>query len=103
MIYILRTQTLIPGKMAEFTEINKEIAPITAKNGLKVAASFHGYTGNMNSLYSFFAYDDFASLQKIRVKLGEDKDYQRLFAKLNALSTSDTRTILEPNPWSPMK
>jgi hypothetical protein len=57
----------------------------------------------MNSEYTLFAYEDFAAMQKIGATLRQDQNYQRLYAKLNALSTSQTRTILEPNPWSPMK
>ncbi len=104
MIYMLSISELVPGKMAEWLEIAaKEMVPIYARLGIKSVASWHGYTGNMNEMYSLYVFDDLADLQKSEVQRRQDKDARRIAAKLNALRVSQTRTILEPNAWSPMK
>ena len=104
MIYAMVNVILIPGKMSEFSEIfNKELVPILSKNGPKMVASFHGYTGNMNEINTLFVYDDLAAMQKVSETNRKDNAYQRVNAKLGAFLVSQTRTILEPNPWSPMK
>ena len=104
MIYLLSKGEIIPGKMAELYEIvNKELVPLYPKLGLKLMGSFHAYTGNMNEVYAMYAFDEFAAYQKSREAQQKDKDFQRVIAKLNAVRVSETSTILEPNPWSPMK
>jgi hypothetical protein len=95
---------IIPGKMGEFSEIfGKELVPILAKNGPKLIASFHTYTGNMNFAFNLLAYDDLAALEKIGQINRNDPAYQKVNAKLATFLTSQTKTLLEPNPWSPMK
>jgi hypothetical protein len=90
--------------MAEAAEIaSKELVPLYPKMGMKLVASWHGYTGNMNEMYTLFVFNDLADFQKARVAQSKDKDYQKVAAKLNALRVSQTNTILEPNAWSPMK
>jgi hypothetical protein len=104
MIYVLNTNVIIPGKLAEHSEIvAKEMVPIAPKIGLKWAGSFHGYTGDMNVSYGLFVYDDLTAMQKAIELRQKDKDNQRISTKLNALRVSVVNTILEPNPWSPMK
>jgi hypothetical protein len=104
MIYVLSTAVLVPGKMAEYGEIaSKEALPLYPKMGMKEVASWHGYTGNMNENYTLFVYPDLAAFQKAVEARTQNKDYQKIAAKLNALRVSQTSTILEPNAWSPMK
>jgi len=104
MIYTSVSTEIAPGKMAEFGEIaSKELMPLYGKLGMKLVASWHGYTGNVNQVYSLYAFNDLAELQKVREAQRKDADYQRVDAKLNALRVRQTRTILEPNAWSPMK
>ena len=104
MIYQLNRQRLIPGKMAEYSDIfSKEWVPFYPKIGMKMAGSFHAYTGNMNETYTLYAFDDLAAHQKVRALAPKDKDWQKIQAKLVALQTSQTTILLEPNPWSPMK
>jgi len=104
MVYLLAATLLVPGKMAESQEIiAKEAVPLYPKMGMKLVASWHGYTGNMNESYTLFVFDDLAALQKSREAQQQNKDYQRVQTKLNALRVSMTQTILEPNAWSPMK
>jgi hypothetical protein len=90
--------------MAEYFDIaTKELMPLYPKLGMKLAGSFRPYTGNMNEIYTMYAFDDLAALQKAREAEQKNKDYQIVTAKLNALRVSQTRTVLEPNAWSPMK
>ena len=104
MIYSIVDAIVIPGKWSAFSEIfDKELVPILSKNGPKLVGAFHGYTGNMNENYALLAYDDLAVMQKVGQTNRNDKDYQRVNAKLAELLVSQTRTLLEPNPWSPLK
>jgi hypothetical protein len=104
MIYSMSNSILVPGKMAEWTEISaKELNPLFPKLGMKVVGSWHASTGDVNSTYTLFVYDDMAAIQKARQAQSMDKDYQRISAKLDTLRARQYRTILEPNAWSPMK
>ena len=104
MIYNLVTTVFIPGKTAEALEIfNKELMPLFPRFGQKLVGSFHAYTGDMNEVYQLFAYDDLAARQKVREAYLKDKDYQKVNAKMAALTVSQTMNLLEPNAWSPMK
>jgi hypothetical protein len=104
MIYSLSISILTPGKMAEYGEIvAKEAVPLYAKLGMKLVASWHGYTGNMNESYTLFAYNDLAEYQKVVAARQKNADFQKVQAKLNALRVTQVSTLLEPNAWSPMK
>jgi hypothetical protein len=103
MIYLSITHTVIPGKMAEYSEMVKELPPVYARNGMKMVGSWHGYTGNINEIYNLYVFNDLAELQKVRAAMQADKDYQRISARLNALRNRSSYVILEPNAWSPMK
>jgi hypothetical protein len=104
MFYNLNNTVFIPGKMAEWSEIfEKEMIPILPKLGIKIVGSFRAYTGNMNEVYQLFSYDDLAARQRATEAARKDKEYQRVSAKLAALAVSLTYTLLETNPWSPMK
>jgi hypothetical protein len=104
VIYNLGNVVVKPGKLAEFLEIQKnELVPVFPGAGLRLSFSFHSYTGNMNEIYQMFEYKDLADMQKVRAALNQNKDYQKVSAKMSALIMSWNTTILEPNPWSPMK
>jgi hypothetical protein len=104
MIYSMSNSILIPGKMAEWAEIAaKELNPLFPKLGMKMVGSWHSYTGDVNSTYTLFAWDDMAAFQKARQAQSTDKDYQKVNVKLNAVRVRQISTILEPNAWSPMK
>ena len=95
---------IVPGKMAEYYEIvAKEAVPLYPKMGLKAVASWHNYTGNMNQTYALFAFNDLAEMQKSREAQRQNKDYQKVQVRLNAMRTNQIQTLLEPNAWSPMK
>ena len=99
MIYQFGQIVLVPGKMAEWAEISKDDVVYYAKIGMKWFGSWHGYTGNMNEIYNLFAYNDLAELQKMRAAALQNP----LSAKHYPLMVSRELTIIEPNPWSPMK
>jgi hypothetical protein len=104
MIYLLNTTVVIPGKMAERSEVViKEMAPLFPKLGMKQVASWHAYTGNMNETFSLYEFKDLAEYQKVVETRSKNPDYQRVNAKLNALQVSVRNIILEPNTWSPLK
>jgi hypothetical protein len=56
MIYNLVTNVLVPGKMTEFYGTANELLPLYPKLGMKLAASWHAFTGNV--------WDDLAAYQK---------------------------------------
>jgi hypothetical protein len=104
MIYGLSRAVLVPGKMAEFGEIiSKEVLPFNPSVGLKMVGSWHGYTGNMNEIYQLFVFNDLAEQQKSREAQRQNKDYQKVMSKIYPLFVSQINTLLEPNPWSPLK
>lgn len=104
MIYQLTDVMLIPGKMAAYSEIfNNELMPLFSELGMKIEGSFHAYTGDMNKVYHLWVYDDLAAYQKVREARSKVADFQKASARLNALRSGETFTLLEPNPWSPMK
>jgi hypothetical protein len=103
MIYQLTVNTLIPGKIPEYLKLAEQIQPIYPKVGMKIAASFRGYTGDMNSIYVLYTYDDLASYAKAGQARRGNSDYQKIMAGVTPLLISQTTTLLEPNPWSPMK
>jgi hypothetical protein len=104
MIYVLNINEIIPGKMAEFLDIaEKQEHPLFPRVGRKFAGSFKAYTGNMNQIYSLFVFDNLAAYQKTIEATRTDKDYIQVAAKMNALRASLNTTLLEPNPWSPLK
>jgi hypothetical protein len=103
MIYGLGKIVLVPGKMAEWAEISKESPSVYTKLGMKWVASWHGYTGNMNEIYNLFAYNDLAEFQKIMTARRQNPENQKLSAKQSPLIVSQVVTLIEPNPWSPMK
>ena len=104
MIYVLSVGVVAPGKMAARSEVvEKELAPLFPKIGMKQVASWHAYTGNMNETYALYEYKDLAEYQKVREAVRKNKAYQAASAKMNAFMISMSSTILEPNAWSPMK
>ena len=104
MIYVLSNDVLVPGKMSEFYEIaTMELAPLYPKVGMNLAGSFRAISGNINSGYALYAYNDLAAFQKAREAQKKDLDFQKVSAKLSALRVSISHTILEPNAWSPLK
>ena len=104
MIYMLVNVVFAPGKMAEGQEIwIKEAMPVLSKLGFKLVGAWHGYTGNVNETYTLVAYNNLAEMQKAWEATAQNKDYQRVQAKMDALRVSYTTTILKPNAWSPMQ
>ena len=104
MIYGLSTIVYAPGKVAEAQEIwIKEAVPLMPKVGLNAVGAWHGSTGNLNVSYSIFVYNDLVEMQKSREAMRQNADWQRMWAKLNALRVSQESTILEPAAWSPLK
>jgi hypothetical protein len=104
MIYRLAENILVPGKINEYYAIStKEMNPLYSKLGINQVGSFRSYTGNMNEVYALWAYEDLAALQKVQAACRNDKDYQAASAKMTAFVISQHATLLEPNPWSPMK
>jgi hypothetical protein len=104
MIYNLVTVDVVPGKMAELSEgIVKELMPLQQKLGMKQVGSFRAYTGNMNQIYWLFAYDDLTAYNNLRQAQAKDPAWQKVNAKLYPFRAKVNYTLLEPNPWSPMK
>ena len=104
MIYVLNNGVIVPGKVAEWGEIFKnELMPIFPEVGLKLVGSWRSNTGDMNAFYNLLVFDDLAALQKSRELQRTVKEYTRASEMVSAIRISLTLTILEPNPWSPMK
>jgi hypothetical protein len=104
MIYQSVTSEIVPGKIAEYNDIvAKELMPLMLKLGIKLVGAWHGYTGDVNKIYSLYVFKDLAEYQKIVTTREKDADFLRVSAKLTALRTRMNYTFLEPNDWSPTK
>jgi len=103
MIYQLTSNFLIPGKMPEYFKLAEAIQPVYPKVGIKIVGSWHGYTGDMNVIHVLYAYDDLAAYAKARETASKTADYRNIVVRVPPLCVSQNLTLLEPNPWSPMK
>ena len=94
----------MPGKMSEYAEIvTKEALPNYSRIGLKLVASWHGFTGNPNAIYALFVFNDLAEFEKVSKAARQDKGYMAAQAKIAPILIGQTRQLLEANAWSPMK
>ena len=103
MIYILATQNVLPGKMAEYEAASKEMAPVRKKVGMNLVGAWRGYSGNINQVFSLFAYKDLAEFQKMRETRQKDPEYMKGAAKMQTLISDSSWSFIEPVSWSPMK
>jgi hypothetical protein len=104
MIYELIDTIIIPGKIPEYSDSYvKELIPYYQEVGTKVAGSFRALTGNMNEVYHLWVYDALDDLDKSRKIRATHPGFRKAEAILAPFRVSVMRTILVPNPWSPMK
>jgi hypothetical protein len=104
MIYTLVRSIMVPGRMPEYSEVAlNELVPLFPKIGMTFVASFRAYTGNMNEIFTMNSLKDMGDYQKAMEAQKTNKEWLRVNAKANQYRVSQSMTILEPNPWSPMK
>jgi len=104
MIYVMHIREIVPGKMNEYNEFQvKEYQPMLKKTGRKVVAYWTTMIGNASESIAVFAYDDLADMQKSTDEAAKNPEFQKLGAKLMALTVSSNSRILRPCSWSPMK
>jgi hypothetical protein len=99
MFYVLNITEIIPGKMAEYNKLAQEMATANDRLGYKRVVSMQPYSGNMNQLFTLFAFNDLNEERKLNAASGKDKDAQKLSLAMNALRVSHTRIILQSSPW----
>jgi hypothetical protein len=103
MIYILATQDIIPGKMAEYLAFGPERAQTQQKVGMKLVGQWRGYSGDANRVYSLYAYNDLAEFQRMHDARDKNADYQKMAVKTQVLLTHSSWVFIDPLAWSPMK
>ncbi len=105
MIYSLVTVGVPHGKMAEYTDfVAKEFMPIYQRLGIKMVGSWTTvYGGNMDECLVLFAWDNLAAMEKLAAARNADKEWQRVYPRYQALTTSQTSRILNPNSYSTLK
>jgi hypothetical protein len=104
MIYVMHIRQIAPGKMNEYNEFQvNEYQPMLKKVGRKVVAYWTTAIGNASESIAVFAYDDMADLQKSMDETTRNPEFQKLGAKLMAMTVSSNSRLLRPCAWSPMK
>ena len=104
MIYILAIRQLVPGKTAEYRDIEtKQLMPFFNKSGIKMIGHWSTIIGNSNETVNIYAYNDLTHYQKVREAALKDPEYQKLSAALNSISVSSNSRLLQPSEWSPLK
>jgi hypothetical protein len=104
MIYVLALRQLLPGKMAQYKEVEtKELIPMFKKYGVKMIGHWNTAIGNANETVNLYAFNDMAQWQKFRDAQRTDPDAIKTAASLGALTVSSNSRLLEPSEWSPLK
>jgi hypothetical protein len=103
LIYILATQDIIPGKMAEYEAGGPERLQSQQKVGMKLVGQWRGYSGDPNRVYSLYAYNDLAEFQRMHDARDKNAEYQKISAKAQALMESQSWVFIQPTSLSPMK
>jgi hypothetical protein len=104
MIYVLALRQLLPGKMAQYKEVEtKELIPMFNKYGVKMIGHWNTAIGNAYETVNLYAFNDMAQWQKFRDAQRTDPDAIKTAASLGALTVSSNSRLLEPSEWSPLK
>jgi hypothetical protein len=104
MIYVMHIRKIIPDKMNEYNEFQvKEYQPMLKKRGMKVVAYWTTMIGPAGESVAVFAFNDLADMQKYNEEGAKNPEFQKLAAKLMALTVSSNSRILNPCAWSPIK
>jgi hypothetical protein len=78
MIYALAIRQLLPGKMAQYKEVEtKELIPFFNKSGIKMIGHWNTIIGNSYETVNLYAFNDFAHWQKVREEGRKDAEYQK--------------------------
>jgi hypothetical protein len=103
MVYVESSIIAQPGKIADMVELVKKSIPFWEKAGMKVIGSWNTVMGNASEVTNIVAYEDFTQMQKVMQTLNQDKEYQALFQKAQAITVSLKRKMMMPNAASPLK
>jgi hypothetical protein len=97
MIYSMSNSVIASGKMAEWQKISEaELVPLFPKLGMKLVGSWHAYSGDVNSTYTLFSWDNMAAMEKAREANQKNKAYQRVSAELDNIRSNQFRILLDP-------
>ncbi len=105
MIYQLGTVGVVHGKMNEYTElVAKELMPIYQRLGIKMIGSWRSFIGgHSDECVILFAWENMAQMEKLTSARSNDKDWQKLQPRYQALTTGNTTRLLQPNAYSTLK
>jgi hypothetical protein len=104
MIYVLAIRQLLPGKMAQYKEVEtKGLIPWFNKNGVKMIGHWNTIIGNSYETVNLYALNDLAHWQKFREASRTDPEAQKTQADLSAITVTANSRLLEPSDWSPIK
>jgi hypothetical protein len=104
MIYVLAIRQLLPGKMAQYKEIEtKQLIPVFNKYGMKMIGHWNTVIGNSYETVNLYSFNDMAHYSKTREAMRSDPEAQKMQADLGAVSASNNSRLLEPSEWSPLK
>ena len=105
MIYTLLNVGVVHGKMNEYTEfVGKELMPIYQRLGIKMVGSWRtSMGGHTDESVVLFAWENLAQMEKLTTARANDKDWQKVYPRYQALTTGNTTRLLQPNAYSTLK
>jgi NIPSNAP protein len=99
----LRTDTIHPGKLADFLKIvEPEILPLERKYAGKLIGYFTTETGDLNQVVQLWAYRDAADFDERRAALWNDATLAGLRERVRPIIQRQESRLLKPASFSPL-
>lgn len=105
MIYLETATQIFPGKFEEYMDVwSKEILPRYEKAGRKLVAHWQTYIGeDVSEIVAIWGFSDLAQMQKSREAMRGDKEFVAASRKIMPFVAHESRKILEPTSFSPLR
>ena len=104
MIYELRTYTLKPGTVPQFSEIfEKELRPVSTRHHLNLVGFWHTEIGELNQVVHLWAFEDLNQRAEQREAFLKDPALAQVLPKIRDMQVHQESKILMPAAFSPLK
>ena len=104
MIYELRTYTLRPGTVPQFSEVfDKEIRPVSTKHKLNLVGFWHTEIGELNQVVHLWAFEDLNQRAEQRGAFLQDSAMTPVLPRIRDMQVHQESKILIPAAFSPLK